>query len=339
MRDIKECTAEVFRRSEQIIQNRAKRRNSMKVLSLLVLLPAVLVTLLGGILIQSGGTPNTESDRFVMQTSEDVSRYEVIELPPQVSADKPSDAQNKDNKGDESAVKNDDTNNNKPQDTASIGPSIQTGSNKGEESTLKNDDTSNEEPQAVAPLAPPVPPIQAESINEVVSLLVNSDIKGYRQEFQSKYQEIFSQLKKSGFIYQVVTSDNEAAEDAVTLFEKEGKNLFFVMPYAKYEDVGIVSNVMFRGTLYQIWLYSADEKFLSNDVKISEYLKTRLGWERTEEKNNVCFMTAGDGKDYLRNCAASFIDSNYYYIVKTEASQDKLKTFLDVLSFEKVSIE
>ncbi len=66
----------------------------MKFLSLLVLLPTLLVTLLGGILIQSGGTPNTESGRFVMQTSEDVSRYEVIELPPQVSADKPSDAQN-----------------------------------------------------------------------------------------------------------------------------------------------------------------------------------------------------------------------------------------------------
>lgn len=203
-----------------------------------------------------------------------------------------------------------------------------------------NNNANNENPQAVAQ---PAPPIQAESINEVVSLLVKSDTKGYREELQLQYQELFSRLNKSGFIYQVVTSGNVATKDAITLFERDGKNLFFVMPYAQYEDAGIVSYVMFRGEIYQVCIYNADEKVLPKTNSVSEYIKTRLSIdvsnEMAEGKNTVCFMTEGDGKDYQKNCAAAFIDSNHYYVVKTVASQDQLKAFINVLSFEKMSIE
>lgn len=214
---------------------------------------------------------------------------------------------------------------------------IQNKDNTDKDSSVNNN-ANNEDP-----LTPPAPPIQAGSINEVVSLLVKSDTKGYNEKLQPEYQGLFSQLKKSGFIYRVVTSDNMAAKDAITLFESDGNNLFFIMPYAKYEDAGIVSYVMFRGKMYQVCVYNVDEKVLPKAESISKYIKTRRNTDILNEtavnKTTVCFMTEGDGNDYQKNCAAAFIDADHYYIVKTEASQDELKAFINTLRFEKMSIE
>lgn len=207
--------------------------------------------------------------------------------------------------------------------------------NAGKDSAI-NINTSNNDSQAVAQ---PAPPIQTESLNEVISLLVKSDTKGYNEKLQLKYQGMFSRVKKCGFIYHVVTSDNVAANNAITWYKKDGKELFFIMPYARYEDAGIVSYVMFHEELYQVCIYNVDEKFLSETESISEYIKARLGLnvsnEMTESENTVCFTTIGDGS----NGAIAFIDNDHYYFVKATASQAQLEAFINVLTFEKLSIE
>ncbi len=193
------------------------------------------------------------------------------------------------------------------------------------------------------PVQSPVPPLQMGSICEIVSVLKSSDTQGYREEFQTEYNELFAVLKSCGFIYSVTTTENTTAADAVTFLVKDGNNIFFVMPYARYEDAGIVSYVMFRGALYQVCVYTADTKVLAQAKTISEYIKTRTGRDVLNEtasgKNTVCFMTDGTAAVDQKNYAASFIDDNHYYVVSTEASQGDLNTFLSALNFEKISVE
>ncbi|MBO5767936.1 MAG: hypothetical protein J6R49_05335 [Clostridia bacterium] len=207
-------------------------------------------------------------------------------------------------------------------------------------SDLNNDDTNDEDAQTIAP---PIPSISAGSIDEVISILVNSDVKGYNEVLQPKYKELFSRLNKFGFIYKVVTSENASAEDAVTLFERDGKNMFFIIPDAKYEDAGYVSYFTFREDVFNVCIYNTDETVSSKTESASEYFKTRLSRdlsvETTVGKNTVYFTTEGDGKDYLKNCAVAFIDDDHYYIVKTDASTDKLEAFINVLCLEKATLE
>ena len=189
----------------------------------------------------------------------------------------------------------------------------------------------------------PVPPLQMESIDEVVSVLKSSDAQNYREEFQAKYSELFSVLKSSGFIYNVVTTDDVDIEDAITFLVINEKNMFFVMPYAQYEDVGIVSYITFRGAVYNVCVYNADAEVLSQVETISEYVEARLSRdvlnEVAVEENTICFMTDGDATVNQRNYAASFIDGDHYYFVSAEVTQDDLKTFLDVLDFEKIFVK
>lgn len=221
-------------------------------------------------------------------------------------------------------------------DDASI---VQNGNNTEIDSLGKNN-ANTENPQAVAQ---PAPPIQAESFNEIVSLLVKADTQGYNELIQLKYEELFSQFKNNGYIYQVVTSDNMMAQDAITLFEREGKNMFFIMPCTQYEDSGIVSYVLFHGEIYQVNIYNVDEKSIPQADSISEYIQTRLSVVASDEmtigKASVCFFTEGDGKDYLKKCAAAFIDSKYYYVLKTETSHNELNEFIRLINFEKMTIE
>lgn len=189
----------------------------------------------------------------------------------------------------------------------------------------------------------PVPPIQMGSIDEILSVLKSSDTQNYREEFQTKYSELFAVLKNAGFIYNVDTSETTTTEDAVTFLVKDGKNLFFLMPYAQYEDAGIVSYVIFRGVVYQVCVYTADSGVLAQAETISEYIEMRLGRdvlnEVISEENVICFMADGNTAVNQKNYAASFIDDNHYFVISAEVSQDNLNTFLDVVNFEKTFIE
>ena len=59
------------------------------------------------------------------------------------------------------------------------------------------------------------------SICEIVSVLKSSDTQGYREEFQTEYNELFAVLKSCGFIYSVTTTENTTAADAVTFLVKD----------------------------------------------------------------------------------------------------------------------
>ena len=249
--------------------------------------------------------------------------------------------------------------------TAACNPSVELldGSNNSsinsEEDTVANQDENNPESLTTnktdendqpdesnmnsSPLAPPVPPLQMNSIDEILSVLKSCDTQNYREDFQTTYGELFAALSNSGFIYSIDTTKTTASEDAVTFLVKDGENVFYLMPYAKYEDAGIISYVMFREALYQVCVYTADSEVLAQAETISEYVELRLCRdvldEVISEGNIICLMADGNTTVNQKNRAACFVDDNHYFFISTDASQDDLKTFLDFVNFEKIFIE
>lgn len=194
-----------------------------------------------------------------------------------------------------------------------------------------------------SPIQAPVPPIQMNSVDEILSVLKTSDTQNYREDCQAAYSDLFATVSSSGFIYSIETTKITTSKDAITFLVKDGENLFYLMPYAKYEDAGIISYVMFRGALYQVCVYNVDAEVLAQTKTISEYVRVRLGRNVLDEvisgKNTVCFMADGSSTAKPKNRAASFIDDNHYFFISTDASQDELKAFLDFVNFEKIFIE
>ena len=179
--------------------------------------------------------------------------------------------------------------------------------------------------------------IFATSIEEVVSLLQNADLKNYPEEVRKVYDELFSALKKPGFIYSV---DAANSKDGITCFVKDGKNVFFILPYTQHEDMGIASYVVFREAVYYVLIYTADEKVLAQTETVSEYFEARMnGVQEITEEGNTVFYTTKTEAGKQKNHAIAFIDSDHYYRVSAEVTKEELKAFLDVVSFQKIPLE
>lgn len=212
-----------------------------------------------------------------------------------------------------------------------------------ENAQTDGDSQTNDSNTNSSPMQAPVSPIQMNSVDEILSVLKTSDTQNYREDCQVAYSELFATVSSSGFIYSIETTKITTSKDAITFLVKDGENLFYLMPYAKYEDAGIISYVMFRGALYQVCVYNVDAEVLAQTKTISEYVRVRLGRNVLDEvisgKNTVCFMADGSSTAKPKNRAASFIDDNHYFFISTDASQDELKAFLDFVNFEKIFIE
>ncbi len=190
-------------------------------------------------------------------------------------------------------------------------------------------------------------PIHAGSIlvysrDELIDLINKADVNKYRKDRQDDYIRMFNTIKKSGFIYLAKVSDDKS-KDSISLFERDGKNMYFLMPYNKVEDIGVVSIVMFRGELFHVCVNCVDDSFVEKDQNISEYINSRNGrkiiGQTTIRGKEVLYTFEGKGSEIDKNCTLSFIDSDHYLLVKTEASREVLDDFLSVLELEKVPID
>lgn len=186
------------------------------------------------------------------------------------------------------------------------------------------------------------PSVWVYSREELISLIEKADVSGYREEIQDDYNKMFKTIKKSGFIYLIAISEDGESKDAITLFERDGKNEYFLMAYNDIEDIGIVSRVMFRGKLYQVYVNCIDNTFAEKGQNISEYVYSRCGQktfgQSTVRGKEVFYTFEGSAPEYDKNCSLSFIDSDHYLYVKTKASREDLQDFLELVELEKVVI-
>lgn len=185
---------------------------------------------------------------------------------------------------------------------------------------------------------PPISSIQVDSFEAILGMLTNPNLDQYSEDRQIKYQEMCDVICRSGFVYRVVLSDEASSEDAITLFERDGANIFLLKPYLPLEDIGIISYVTFRDEVYQVSVFCVDSSIAADDNQT--YIQKRLHREITSQETtpsgDLFFCSEGITPSTHKNCVISFMDSEHYYLIKTSASVEELKDFVELLNFEKV---
>ena len=126
------------------------------------------------------------------------------------------------------------------------------------------------------------PPVWVYSREELIELIEKADVSGYREEIQDDYKKMFKTIKKGGFIYLIAISEDGESKDAITLFERDGKNEYFLMAYNDMEDIGIVSRVMFRGKMYQVYVNCIDNTFV-----FLQYFSKKIVFFQTLRRHQV----------------------------------------------------
>lgn len=194
-------------------------------------------------------------------------------------------------------------------------------------------DMAQEEPVAPdivqEPVALPAQPIPFDDITDVADAIHNNDVSSYPEYDRGAYLRMFERIRNDNFVYQA--SGNEL----ISLRKDLGIYLF---PYATNKDIGIGYYVTYKRKLYHVMFCYADPYVISRTDGIAEYLKKRMGRRSDKEiiiqNQTVSESITGDGRIY----ASSFIDANHYFDIVTSASEDDVKEFLSIFSYEKIQL-
>ena len=104
---------------------------------------------------------------------------------------------------------------------------------------------------------------------------------------------------------------------------------------AFYDESG---NITFRDEVYQVSVFCVDSSIAADDNQT--YIQKRLHREITSQETtpsgDLFFCSEGITPSTHKNCVISFMDSEHYYLIKTSASVEELKDFVELLNFEKV---
>ena len=181
----------------------------------------------------------------------------------------------------------------------------------------------------IRPITPPAQPILFSDIGSAMDAINTSDVSSYSEQEQEIYRNMFDRINSDGFFYQVNNSDT------VSLIEDREIALF---PYAAYEDVGVGCYVRYKDINYHITFYYADCDLTAQTNGIAEYLQIRMG-RRCDKEINVSDTTVSlflpdNGQTY----AGAFIDQDHYFTVNTVVSEEEMIEFIEVLSFESLSL-
>ena len=181
----------------------------------------------------------------------------------------------------------------------------------------------------IRPVVPPAQPVLFTDISSAIDAINTSDVSSYSEQEQEVYLSMFDRINSDGILYQVNNTDT------VSLMEDRGIALF---PYAAYEDVGVGCYVRYKDINYHITFYYADCDLTAQTNGIAEYLQIRMG-RRCDKEINVSDTTVSlflpdNGQTY----AGAFIDQDHYFTVNTVVSEEEMIEFIEVLSFESLSL-
>ena len=182
---------------------------------------------------------------------------------------------------------------------------------------------------STAPVTPmTAQPIGYKDMGAMIEAIKNSDVSTYSDAYCDDYRKMFECFSEDGFIYQF--SD---AENAITLREDHSNAAVWLMPYANYEDTGVLYHVAYQGKYYQVYYYFNDPAYTVSDLW--EYIEQRLGIKNfnvVDEKYGIVDNSNGE-----QSVVSAFfaVDDTHYCKVRTYEPEDALTDFLQVLSSEK----
>jgi len=184
------------------------------------------------------------------------------------------------------------------------------------------------------PISPTTQPIGLNHTEEVIELLKNYDLNDYNEADREDYRRMFERFNKDGYFYAFVGSDNDG--NAITLREDYPNAAIWLMPYANYEDTGILYHVAYQGKYYQVYYYFTDPAYSASNLW--DYMEQRLRIKNInvfDEKYGIVDNSNDDQSDIS---AYFSIDDTHYCKVRTYEPEESLMNFLQVLNYEKLDI-
>ena len=176
-----------------------------------------------------------------------------------------------------------------------------------------------------------VQPISYKEMDAAIDAINNNDVSSYPDAEREDYRKMFECFSEDGYIYHFTD-----AENAITLRDDYPNAAIWLMPYANYEDTGILYHVAYQGKYYQVCYYFTDSAYAASDLW--EYLEQRLDIKNinvVDEKYGI----VDNSNDEQTDISAYFaIDDTHYCKVKTYEPEDALMDFLQVLKYEKLDI-
>lgn len=185
--------------------------------------------------------------------------------------------------------------------------------------------------ETAQPISPVTQSIGLNHADEVIELLNNYDLNDYDEVSRDSLSNMFERFNEDGYIYHFAD-----AENAITLREDHPNAAIWLMPYASYEDAGILYHVVYQGNYYQVFYYFTDPAYTASDLW--GYMEQRL---RIQNINVVDekYAIADNSTDEQTDVSAYFtIDDTHYCKVRTFEPEDALMDFLQVLNYEKLDI-
>ena len=174
-------------------------------------------------------------------------------------------------------------------------------------------------------------PIGYKDMESAIEAIHNNDVNAYPEQYYDNYRKMFDRFSEDGFIYHFADDEN-----AITLREDHPNAAVWLMPYANYEDTGVLYHVAYQGKYYQVYYYFNDPAYTVSDLW--EYIEQRLGIKNfnvVDEKYGIVDNSNGEQSVVSAYFA---IDDTHYCKVKTFEQEDALMDFLQVLNYEKLDI-
>ncbi len=123
--------------------------------------------------------------------------------------------------------------------------------------------------ETAQPISPATQPIGLNHAEDVIELLNNYDLNDYDEVSRDSLSNMFERFNEDGYIYHFAD-----AENAITLREDHPNAAIWLMPYASYEDAGILYHVVYQGKYYQVYYYFTDPAYTASDLW--GYMEQRL---------------------------------------------------------------
>lgn len=189
-------------------------------------------------------------------------------------------------------------------------------------------DTSN----PPAPVSPVTQTIGLKNTDELTDLLKNYDLNDYNSVYHDSLQSMFERFNQDGYIYHF--AENMNAKSKIELIDNDRP--IILIPYFKYEDIGIYYNVSYKGKNYQIRYYLTDPEYSDSDM--CQYLENRFeikNYKVTDNGYVISEFKTGDDHDPVAYCK---IDEDHYCEVRSYDTEDDLMELLKDLKHEKIFI-
>ncbi|MBP1592475.1 MAG: dockerin type I repeat-containing protein [Oscillospiraceae bacterium] len=190
---------------------------------------------------------------------------------------------------------------------------------------------------SVEPVTPMYPqPTGRPDIDAVKQMIKTGDVSGYDEERRQKYKDVYDRFTEDGYIIQPLSS---ADENGIKYAEDRE---VWVLPDAKYEDMGVLYNMEYKGVHYSVSVHFTEPQYKDSFTTMAEYHELRMGsmesYEEADSKTIIAHLPLRDIDNGTQIVSYSLIDYNdydHYCRVSTTASDEDYAEFMEMLQLKK----